>query len=398
MPHTGTAKNLPPKPLWRRWHLMAPAVVVVLAGGWWLFFHKGADKPAFNTAPVQLGDIKQVVTAQGTLEPQNYVDVGAQVSGQLKKIYVNIGDTVKQGMLLAEIDPQVYEAKVKADQAQLDNLTAKQSAQNIQLALAEKTYKRDLGLVKTKAVSAQDFDQAEADYKVAQADLASLKAQVSQAQSTLDGDKANLSYTKIYAPMGGTIVTQSVQQGQTLNANQQAPTILEIADLDTMTVKAQVAEADVTSLKVGMPGYFTTLGNQDKQWPLKIRQVQPTPEVVNNVVLYDVLADVDNTSHQLMNGMSTQVFFIVGQAEGVLTIPASALLTTVPDEDSAAGAAYKVRVLENGHPALKIVHVGLIDRTSAQIKDGLIPGQQVIVPGPVTDAAKTRHHSRGPRL
>src|SRR5262249_34081381 len=159
----------------------------------------------------------------------------------------------------------------------------------------------------------------------ARAQIDVFKAQIEQTQSTLRGDQANLSYTKIYAPMSGTVVAQSAKQGQTLNANQQAPVIVRIADLSTMTVQSQVSEADVASLKPGMPVYFTTLGDTGKRWSGTLRQITPTPETVNNVVLYDALFDVDNRDGALMTQMTAQVFFVSAQAKDAVVVPVGAL-------------------------------------------------------------------------
>src|SRR5690606_2265467 len=134
-------------------------------------------------------------------------------------------------------------------------------------------------------------------------------------------------------------VSQTAREGQTLNANQQAPIILQIANLDVMTVRVQVAEADVTRLKPGLPVYFTTLGMMDKRWHGRVRQILPSPETVNDVVLYIVLIDVDNRDHQLLTGMSAQVFFEIGKAHDVLTVPVAALGRRVPAKDSDRGRA-----------------------------------------------------------
>jgi macrolide-specific efflux system membrane fusion protein len=159
---------------------------------------------------------------------------------------------------------------------------------------------------------------------VSAARIDSLKAQYKQAQSTLEGDKTNLSYTKIFATMDGTISQLYAREGQTLNANQTAPSILQIANLNTMTIRAQVAEADVMKLKVGLKAKFSTLGNLDLLREAVIRQILPSPQLVNDVVLYDVLLDVDNKEQQLMNGMSTQVFFTTQSVADVPLIPVTA--------------------------------------------------------------------------
>src|SRR5690606_5637166 len=246
-------------------------------------------------------------------------------SGQLKKLHVEIGSTVKAGQLLAEIDPTVYLSRVDADRAQLANLRAQLADREAQLVLAEQQFKRQSNLMREQATTAEALQTAEAQLASAKAQLEVLKAQIQQASSTLRGDEANLNYTRIYAPMTGTVVSQSTKPAQMLNANQQAPISVRIADLSTMTVQSQVSEADVSRLKVGMDVYFTTLGNGGKRWHGKLRQINPTPEVVNNVVLYNALFDVANPDGALMTQMTAQIFFVVARAEDALVIPLAAL-------------------------------------------------------------------------
>src|SRR3546814_869637 len=176
-----------------------------------------------------------------------------------------------------------------------------------------------------RATSEDALQTAEAALRSATAQVAAIEAQVRQTESTLRGDEANLGYTKIYAPIAGTVVSQSAQQGQTLNANQQAPIIVQIADLSTMTVQAQVSEADIGKLRVGMEAYFTTLGAPDRRRTGTLRQILPTPEVVNNVVLYDALFDVPNPTGDLMTQMTAQVFFVSAAARDVMLVPVAAL-------------------------------------------------------------------------
>ncbi|MBN9570744.1 MAG: efflux RND transporter periplasmic adaptor subunit, partial [Alphaproteobacteria bacterium] len=287
---------------------MAAAVLAILVLGLAAYFITGAlnsTGEAFVTAPATRGNIENTVTALGNLQPRNYVDVGAQATGQLKKLYVNIGDTVKQGQLLAEIDPQVASAKVAVDEGNLANLRAQQNDRQAQLALANANFERQKRLLAAGATAASNYDAAEQA-----AQLNAIKAQIAASQSQLDGDKVTLGYTKIYAPMSGTVVSVSIKQGQTINSVQQAPTILQIADLTKMTVWTQVSEADVPKLKVGMPAYFTTLGQPGKRWTGVLQQIQPTPTITNNVVLYTATFDVANPDNVLMTQMTAQVFFI----------------------------------------------------------------------------------------
>jgi membrane fusion protein, macrolide-specific efflux system len=367
----------------------------VLAGcvvGGWLYFRDAASSSRqYVTATVTRGDVEDVVIATGTLQPLEYVDVGTQVSGQLRKIHVQIGDQVKRGDLLAEIDPTVFQARVDADRANLLRLNAELAEKQAQRRLAEQQFRRQEGLLRGNATSQEAHQSAEAALRVAEAQIESLKAQVTQTQSTLKGNEANLGYTKIYAPMDGTVVSLTARQGQTLNANQQAPIVLRIADLETMTVSTQVSEADIGRLKLGMEAYFTTLGQPNRRWYGKLRQILPTPEVVNNVVLYNALFDVANPGQALKTQMSAQAFFVLASAKDVLTVPTAALRGAVGPEREDGARKHKVQVLlESGAVEERTVTVGARNRIAAEIVEGLSEGETVVLRERETSNAQGR--------
>jgi membrane fusion protein, macrolide-specific efflux system len=292
---------------------------------------------AYTVATAQRGDLEDAVTATGILQPRDYVDVGTQVSGQLKVLHVEVGAAVKAGQLIAEIDPTVYLSRVDANQALLRTQQAQLQDRRAQLALAEQQHQRQVNLTRENATTEDALQTAEAALRSATAQIKVLEAQIEQTQSTLRGDQANLSYTKIYAPMSGTVVAQSAKQGQTLNANQQAPVIVRIADLSAMTVQSQVSEADVSRLGPGMRVYFTTLGDGGTRWYGTLRQVNPTPEVVNSVVLYNALFDVQNADGRLMTQMTAQVFFVTAEVKDAVLVPVSALRPAGAGERARAG-------------------------------------------------------------
>ncbi|MNR79880.1 Macrolide export protein MacA [compost metagenome] len=314
--------------LFSRRALIALLIVLVAAAsywGWKKFYGKKDPREIYQVAEVQRGDIQDLVTATGTVQPLEYVDVGAQVSGQLKKLYIEVGSVVKAGDLLAEIDPTVFLATVDARRAGLRNQLATMKDRESQLALATLQYNRQKNLMSADATTAESLQTAEAALRSAKAQIDALQAQIEQTQSTLRADEANLNYAKIYAPMDGTVVSLTARQGQTLNANQTAPTILRIADLSTMTVQTQVSEAEVGKLRKGMEVYFTTLGSQGRRWYGALRKVEPTPTVTNNVVLYNALFDVPNRNQALLPSMTTQVFFIAATAKDALLVPTAAV-------------------------------------------------------------------------
>jgi len=402
--------------------LRRPALILaacaLLAGGgyyaWQTWFAQGGSASSPLTAVATRGNLEDTVTATGTLQPKDYVDVGTQVSGQLKTLLVEIGAVVKKGQLLAEIDPSVYQAKVDGDKAQLLNQQAQLADKQAQLALAELQLTRQQNLTRDEATTADALQIAEAARKSALAQQDSIKAQIQQTGSTLRGDEANLGYTKIYAPIAGTVVSQAAKQGQTLNANQQAPIVMRIADLSTMTVEAQVSEADVPKLRIGMDVYFTTLGGDNRRFYGKLRQIPPTPTVVNNVVLYDALFDVPNPDQILMTQMTAQVFFVASSATDAVLVPLSALRPVAseggargprgagerasgggeraagldPRSQFAKGVALVSVVGTDGKVADREVKVGVMNRVSAQIVSGLEPGEKVVI-GTKAPAAAT---------
>lgn len=365
----------------------------------WLLWPK-TDKPEqrYDLVKVTQGDIEEVVTAQGKLEPKEFVDVGAQVSGQLLKLHVDIGDVVTKGDLIAEIDPKIYTAQVAADEARLKTLRAQRAEQQAQATYAAAVYTRNQMLYKQDAISKDGLEASEMEVKAARSRTASLDAQIEEAKSTLEGDKANLSYTTIYAPMDGTVVSQSAKEGQTLNANQTAPVIVQLANLDIMTVRAQVAEADVPRLSTGMPVYFTTLGSE-RRWQGNVRQLLPSPDAtITDVILYNALIDVANEDRGLLTGMSAQVFFVLGQAQDVLTIPVRALGKKLGYDPEVKADDYEILIREGGKVITKTITVGYMDRSSAEVRAGLKAGDEVAIPKLEAAPASGAARPRTPRL
>jgi macrolide-specific efflux system membrane fusion protein len=213
--------------------LMLMAAVLAGAGWWsWKTYGNGADpREQYQLATVQRGDIEDLVTATGTVQPRDYVDVGAQVSGQLKRLHVEVGSQVQAGDLLAEIDPTVLKATADARRAGLRSQRATLTERQSALALAELQLRRQKNLTAADATTTEALQLAEAAVRSAKAQAASVQAQIEQTESALRADEANLNYARIYAPMTGTVVSVTARQGQTLNANQSAPTILRVADL-----------------------------------------------------------------------------------------------------------------------------------------------------------------------
>lgn len=376
----------------RLW-IWAAIAVIALAAGWYFLGTResGSDKSTFLAEAVTRGNIEDSITAVGKLSALRSINVGAQVSGQLKSVKVEIGNDVKQGDLIAEIDPSPFEKKVEIASAQLDNLKAQLLSKQAQLALKKSNAARQRSLLATRNASQSTIDQADADLAMAEADVKALSAQIRQQEAQLASDTVDLGYTKIYSPMAGTVVDQAAKEGETLNAVQSAPTVVTVADLKVMTVEAQVSEADISKLKPGMTVYFTLLGQPDKRFTGTLRQIKPTPQTDNNVVLYYALFDVPNATGELMINMSTQVYFVLDNAENVLIVPTAALSSK---REGPGKPQTTVQVIDkSGSPMQRVVEVGVRNRVQAEIKSGLEEGDKVVV----TSASSGGSGQRGRR-
>lgn len=375
----------------RRALLAALCLIPVAAFAAWQLIPPGRDK--FATLQVQRGDIESSVTALGTLQPRRYVDVGSQASGQIRKIHVEAGDQVKEGDLLVEIDPSTQQAKLDATRFSIANLQAQLQEQRAQNQLARQKYQRQQRLAAGGATRDEDVQTAHAELDATQARIDMFKAQISQAQASLRVDQAELGYTRIYAPISGTVVALDAREGQTLNTQQQTPLILRIANLSPMTVWAEVSEADIGHVKPGMQAYFTTLSGGNRRWTSTVRQILPVPPKPLNeasqgggspsssgksgsgrVVLYTVLLDVDNADNALMAEMTAQVFFVANQVTGVLTAPVAALQGSNRADTQIARV-----VTQDGRIEDREVRVGISDRLRVQVLDGLNEGDHLLI-------------------
>lgn len=262
----------------------------------------------------------------------------------------------------------------------LASMTSQRASKQAQLVLARAQQTRNDSLFDRLMISANDRDLTRAAYGVALADVATLSAQMKQATAAVDTARANVGYTKITAPMAGDVLSITTLEGQTVNASQQAPNILRIADLSTMTVWAHVSEADIVRVKVGQDVYFTVLG-QARRWTGTVRQILPTPELINNVVFYDVLFDVPNPERVLEIQMTAQVFIVLARARNVLVIPAAAV------GNAGTGARITVQVLNpDGRVESRAITVGIKSERSAEVTAGLAENERVVINGKTTPA------------
>ncbi|GHL50399.1 MacA family efflux pump subunit [Escherichia coli] len=348
------------------------ALVIVIAGLITLWRILNAPVPTYQTLIVRPGDLQQSVLATGKLDALRKVDVGAQVSGQLKTLSVAIGDKVKKDQLLGVIDPEQAENQIKEVEATLMELRAA-AAGGSGAELARVTYSRQQRLAQTQAVSQQDLDTAATEMAVKQAQIGTIDAQIKRNQASLATAKTNLDYTRIVAPMAGEVTQITTLQGQTVIAAQQAPNILTLADMSTMLVKAQVSEADVIHLKPGQKAWFTVLGDPLTRYEGQIKDVLPTPEKVNDAIFYYARFEVPNPNGLLRLDMTAQVHIQLTDVKNVLTIPLSALGDPVGDN------RYKVKLLRNGETREREVTIGARNDTDVEIVKGLDAGDEVVI-------------------
>lgn len=374
----------------RRALLVIACLIPVLGVAAWQVLPPGRDTLA--TVTVTRGNIENSVTALGTLQPRRYVDVGAQASGQIQKIHVEAGDHVKEGQLLVEIDPSTQKAKLDASRYAIENLKAQLQEQKALHALAQQKHQRQQRLEAGNATREEDVQTAKAELSATQARVAMFQAQILEAQARLRSDEAELGYTRIYAPMDGTVVAVDARVGQTLNNQQQTPLILRIAKLSPMTVWAEVSEADIGHVKPDMTAYFTTLSGGNRRWTSTVRQILPIPPKPLNetqgsgspssagktgtgrVVLYTVLLDVDNTDNTLMAEMTAQVFFVASQVKGALTAPVAALQGSHNADTQIARV-----VAKNGRIEEREVRRGISDRLRVEVLQGLNEGDHLLI-------------------
>ncbi|EPK2840544.1 macrolide transporter subunit MacA [Citrobacter freundii] len=363
----------------KRYFLFAIILIVAVIALWRTL---NAPLPQYQTLIVRPGDLQQSVLATGKLDALRKVDVGAQVSGQLKTLSVAIGDKVKKDQLLGVIDPEQAQNQIKEVEATLMELRAQRLQAEADWKLARVTLSRQQQLAKTQAVSQQDLDTAATEMAVKQAQIGAIDAQIKRNQASLDTAKTNLDYTRIVAPMAGEVTQITTLQGQTVIAAQQAPNILTLADMSTMLVKAQVSEADVIHLQPGQKAWFTVLGDPQTRYEGTLKDVLPTPEKVNDAIFYYARFEVPNPKGILRLDMTAQVHIQLTDVKNVLTIPLSAL------GDPIGNNRYNVRLLRNGETREREVVIGARNDTDVEIVKGLEEGDEVITGEGNAGAAK----------
>ncbi|WP_346825821.1 efflux RND transporter periplasmic adaptor subunit [Serratia inhibens] len=384
-------------------YLLPTVIVAAIALFLYLRAQGTAETPRYITAVAQTRDLEQTVLADGTIEAQKQVSVGAQVSGQIKALRVALGDKVHKGQLVAEIDDLTQQNSLRDAEAALKNIQAQRASKLAALRNNQLAYQRQQTIVARGVGVQADFDSAKATLEATRADINALDAQIVQAQIAVNTAQVNLGYTKITSPIDGTIVALPVEEGQTVNAVQSAPTLVKVARLDTMTIEAQISEADVVKVKTGMPVYFTILGEPGKHYRATLRAIEPAPDSINDetttssssssssssstsstAIYYNGLFDVANPDGALRISMTAQVYIVLAKAKGAVVIPATAL----------QGDWVQV-VDEQGNIARRPVKVGINNNVDAQIISGVLAGEKVIV-SQVSAATQSSTRRMGP--
>ena len=346
--------NLVRKNLW--WLLLA-AVAAVLAWVW--LSGNGKTEPRYRTAPVDTGDINQVITANGALNPVTLVNVGTQVSGTVKKLHVDFNARVQPGEVLAELDPSLFEAALKQSEASLANAQAA-------LKLADAKEKRARDLLAKGFISPTAMDEATQALEAAQ-------AQVRLARAQVERDSTNRRYTIIRSPISGVVVARNIDVGQTVAASFQTPTLFQIAkDLRDMQIDSSVAEADVGNVYVGQKVRFTVDAFPDRSFKGEVKQVRLNPTIQQNVVTYNVVVKVDNEDGKLMPGMTAYVRIAVANRKNVLRVP-NAALRFKPASDDEDKADRRERKKKDATPT--VYRLGKNDvLTAIKLKAGITDG------------------------
>lgn len=368
--------------------LIALFIIVILL--WLRSVFWGTSTPVYMTAVVKRGDIEERVLASGLVRPYRLVAVGARATGRVISMRVFPGSVVKEGDLLAEIDPTDQENDLKRKKAALSHYYANLVEQEAYLSLAQKNLERQKKMIELRAISKANLDDAVTQVKIREAQIAQLRQQIVQAQIDVESAEVNLGYTRITAPSAGTVLATVVEEGQNVNAVQSAPTIVILGDLSKMTVKAQISEADILKVRAGQPLYFTVLGNSNRRYEGTLERVDPAPEsisadvsinpgaggsssLISSAIYYNGIVHVDNKDNFLRTYMTAQVHIILGRSQNVLLIPSDAL------RDETKERKAWVSLLVGGNKVVaKQVTVGLNNKVMAEIVSGLQEGDVVI--------------------
>lgn len=360
-------------------------VILVMAIGGISWYSSASEELNILTVPVDRGNIEKMVLVTGTLKPSVQVNVGAQVNGQIRKLFVKQGDKVVKGQLLAEIDPTIQQSDLKNATAQLLSAQAQKRAAQATLVQYQKAYKRQEIMKREGSGVQSEFEQAQAQYEAQLQQIKVSDAMITQSEMAVQTAEANLNYTRIVAPISGEVLGIVANEGQTIVSSQTAPTILVLANTDKMQVQTRISEADIQKIHPGLALKFYVIADPEKQYESTMGYVQSIPtealdERNNNTggqpqgaTYYNGTFDVDNSNRELKTAMTAQVFIRVAEQKNVLRIPVNALGRSIGSNQ------YEVMVVEDNKTVARIVTVGLNDRQFVEIADGLKEGEQIVI-------------------
>lgn len=381
--------------MWRKkWWIL---LVVAVAIGAWLIFGGTSKQPGeFITLNITRGDLRQVVTATGEIQPVNTVNVGSQVSGTIDNLYVDFNSKVKKGDILLTIEPSVLQATVDESKASLDSAISQRN-------FAKSEYERNKSLYSEGFIARAEMEQSQTQYEQAE-------QSVKRAQSTYDRAVTNLGYATIISPVDGTVISRKVDVGQTVAASFQTPDLFEIAeDLTKMQIETAVSEADIGVIQEGQPVTFTVDAYPTETFDGVVRQIRLSPTTTSNVVVYTVVIDVDNKDLRLMPGMTAFVTIIISEKENVWRAANSAFLVrsfaNFLDAEIVNGATpvSHLAILRDGDVLMVPYSKGLSTATETEIiSDEIQMGDKVIVGRmgmtSTNNKQKSMNPMRGPRM
>ena len=355
------------------------------------FFNVKEEEVEFITKKAKKGSFSKKVDATGEIFATELIDVGAQVSGQIKKLYVKLGDQVKKGDMIASIDSSTQQNSIDNKEAQLAIYKAQLESAKVALNIAKTQFDRENALFSKNATSKQEFESAKNTFSSNSAKIKELEAQIKQTNIELSTAKINLGYTKITAPRDGTVVSVQVEEGQTVNANQTTPTIVNIADLSHVKMKMQIAEGDITKIKVGTPVEYSILSEPTKKFQTTVSSIDPglttlsdgsygssssskssysSSSSSSSAVYYYAQSIVDNKDGILRIGMTTQNELLIANVEDAIIVPSIGIKK---DENGTF-----VYVLKDGKPVKTAVKTGIKDNLDTQIISGINEGDEII--------------------
>lgn len=355
-------------------------IIVAAALGAYGYSYVQSHKVTYMTKELSRCTITDVVEASGTINPVNTVSVGSTVSGLMKEIYVDYNSEVKKGQLLAQIDPATFQAQVDQNRAQINNAEANLAKLNAEMVYAEKTYIRYKNLYKKNFVARSELDQAESDYLAKKASIGAQRASIAQSRASYNTAMTNLGYTKIVAPVDGTIISRDIDVGQPVAASFQAPELFTIAqDLTKMQIEVNVSEADIGSVKEGQEVEYTLDGYPDSTFYGKVTQVRLDSTTTSNVVTYTVIVSVSNDDLKLKPGMTANVSIITKRSKDVMCAPSIALKYS-PETNGQKYQNQGIWVLENGKPKRIDIKEGASDDSNVEIISKILKiGDKVII-------------------